>query len=192
MELQGNLTQRGEALLAAAVSGGAALHFTRAASGSGETAVSATELAEERQALAMSDIIRTEDGVRFPVSLVAAQAAEAYSLTEVGVYAADGDGESLYCVYRLTPPLDIDPASSLAVRFELEECFAQAPDITVTPAGTLTHPDLKALRGAPGGLAALNDNAVVPVSQMPYTYGTEELTPGVSPLADGTLHFTYE
>lgn len=192
MELQGQLTQRGQALLAAAISGNTALTYTRVAAGSGATPVSTTVLNGEMQALAIASPKTTARGILLPVTLVAALAEQAYSLTEVGVYAKDGEGESLYAVYRLTPPLAIDPADSLTVRLELEEVFAETPEVSVTPAGTLTHEDLEALKGVPGGIAGLDGEGAVPVGQMPYTCGTEDLTPGESPLADGRLHFVYE
>ena len=192
MDLQGKLTQRGEQLLAAALSGGSALTYTRAAGGRGQTSLSAAALEGEQQTLAISDVCRTAQGILLPVTLVAAEAEQAYGLTEVGIYAQDGEAESLYAVYRLTPALDIDPADSLTVRLELEEVFAEAPEVSVTPAGTLTHEDLEWLKGVPGGIAGLDGEGTVPVSQMPYTCGTEELTPGETPLESGKLHFVYE
>ena len=55
-------------------------------------------------------------------------------------------------------------------------------------AGLLTVADL----GVPGGAAALDTGGKVPPEQLPYTYGTADLTAGVSALESGRLHFVYE
>lgn len=192
MDLQGQLTQRGRVLLAAALSGGDVLTVLRAASGCGETDPAATVLAQEMQDLTVDDIQPTERGLLLPVTVMAAQAETAYSLTEVGIYVRDGDSESLYAVFRMDTALSISPDSGMAVRLELEHCFGDGAQVVVSPAGTVTYPALQAMLGAPNGIATLGTDAIVPVSQMPYTCSTEELEPGVSPLADGRLHFTYE
>lgn len=191
MELQGQLTQRGEALLAQALSGQTLLTVTRAASGSGQTARSAAALAQERQALGLGTAYTSTEGAVLPVTLVEAQAEAAYDLTEVGVYVRDGAGESLYAVYRMTPALPVDPASALTVCFLLEECFGESAEVSVTPAGTMTRADWELLRNAPGGFAGLDGDGALDPAQMPYTCGTEALEPGVSPLPSGKLHFVY-
>lgn len=166
MELQGQLTQRGEALLAAALSGGTPLTYTRAAAGSGATDISATALAEERQSLTLGTPKTTEQGILLPVTLIVAQAEQAYVLAEVGIYAQDEDGESLYAVYRLTPAFAVNPADSLSIRLELEEVFAEATEVSVTSAGILTFEDLERLKGVPSGLAELDKAGVVPNNQL--------------------------
>lgn len=53
--------------------------------------------------------------------------------------------------------------------------------------------------GKPSGVASLGPDGLVPSGQLPemnyapaYTYGTEDLEAGVSPLPTGTLYFVYE
>lgn len=186
MELQGMLTRRGRQLRAAALAGTAPLVFTRFSAGSGSTGDAAAALAEERQTLTAGVSYTEGDTVVMPVMLVAAQAEAAYTLAEVGAYVRDGTGESLYCVYRASQPLEIDPASALTIRFELEELFSEGLNVTVNPADTLR-------REAMGvEIATLDEGGAVPVGQMPYTYGTEDLTAGETPLEEGHLHFVYE
>ena len=192
MELLGQMTRRGKELRQAALTGGAALVFTRCAAGSGETAPDAAALDAERQALAMGAPRCTDKGYILPVTLAAALAETDYTLTEVGVYAQDGEAETLYCVYRMDTPLAVSRNSAMTVRFELEDVSEDTPNLSVSPAGLVTEPDLNALLGAPGGIATLDADAIVPVAQMPYTCGTEDLEAGVSPLADGKLYFVYE
>ena len=54
-------------------------------------------------------------------------------------------------------------------------------------------------KGAVNGVASLGSDGKVPAGQLPkmdyapaYTYGTEDLEAGVSPLAEGVLYFCYE
>ena len=54
-------------------------------------------------------------------------------------------------------------------------------------------------KGAASGVATLGTDGKVPTGQLPdmdyapaYSYGTEDLTAGTSPLASGTLYFVYE
>ena len=219
MELQGMLTQRGKALLLSALSGSAVLTFTRAAAGSGMTPDTATALASEQQTLGLNPVQKTASSIVLPVVFTAAQAQQDYHLTEVGVYAQDGAGESLYSVYRLDEPLGITAGGSLVVRFALEEFLGGEAAVTVQSPGLLSEDDianlvprseldnlvprseldnlvsqtqLQNLRGKAGGLATLDAGGTVPVGQMPYTSGTTDLEAGVSALATGKLHFVYE
>lgn len=192
MELLGQMTLRGDELRRAALTGGTALRFTRCAAGSSLTAPDAAMLDAERQALPMGTPRYTDTGYILPVTLTAALAETDYILTEVGVYAQDGDGETLYCVYQSDTALAVSPSSSMSVRFELEEVSERAPALSVSPAGLVTEPDLNALLGAPGGIATLDGDAAVPMAQLPFTFGTEDLTEGETALKAGTLHFVYE
>lgn len=192
MELLGQMTRRGNELRQAALAGGTALCFARCAAGSGETAPDAAVLDAERQTLPMGEPRCTDTGYILPVTLAAALAETDYTLTEVGVYVQDGEGETLYCVYHADTALAVSAASSMSVRFELEELSEDTPDLRVSPAGLVTEPDLNALLGAPSGIATLDEDTVVPVAQMPYTCGTEDLEAGVTPLETGRLHFIYE
>ena len=192
MELLGQMTLRGKQLRQAALTGGTALVFTRCAAGSGETAANSAALDAERQALPMGAPRCTDTGYVLPVTLVPALAETDYALMEIGVYARDGDGETLYCVYRMDTALAVSPASSMSVRFELEELSEETPDLSVSPAGLVTEPDLNALLGVPGGIAVLDSDGAVPMGQLPFTFGTEDLTEGETAQKAGTLHFVYE
>ncbi len=167
MELLGQMTQRGNELRRAALAGESALQFTRCAAGSGETAADAAVLDSEQQALTMGQTRSTDTGHILPVTLVAALAQQDYLLTEVGLYARDGAGETLYWVYRMTSALAITAGGGLTVRFELEEAIDGEPEVTVSPAGLVTERDLTALMGAPDGLATLDGNGKAPDAQLP-------------------------
>ena len=193
MELQGFFTQKGTALEAKVLSG-ATLTITRVAAGSGETAAEASVLDAEKQTLTVGTLHRKNATVTRPVTLAAMLAESDYTLTEIGVYAEDPEeGEILSRVYRLQPGLSIIAGSRLTVRFELEETFsgAEAVSVPIAPAELLTEGDLTALMGVAGGIATLDTHALVPTAQMPYTYGTEDLEAGVTPLENGRLHFVY-
>lgn len=194
MELLGYFTEQGQ-VLSAKLLAGTALRITRVMAGSGETALSASALAQERQTLATGPFRREGATVILPVTLAAAQAEADYTLKELGVYAEDPDeGEILYRLYRMDEAAAISAGGTLVIRFDLRETVSEAAEVqvTVTPTGVLLQEDLDALRGAPSGLAALDGAGKVPPAQLPYTYGTAELEAGVSPLATGTLHFVYE
>lgn len=194
MELIGYVTTMGSHLSAKLLTG-AALQVTRVTAGSGATSLDSAVLAQERQTLAASPMRRSGTTVTLPVTLLATQAEADYTLTEVGVYAQDPDqGEILYRIYRLDQALEIAAGSQLAIRFDLQETVSQTAEVTVagTAWGLVTHGDLEAMWGAPGGLASLDGGGLVPVSQMPYTYGTADLTAGSSALETGKLYFVYE
>lgn len=194
MGLTGIFTRKGKEL-ELKVRAGTPLTITRVTAGSGGTGESAGALAQEKQTLMVGKRHVRGSTVTLPVTLVAALAEEDYTLTEVGVYAQDPDeGEILYRIYRLSRELAIDAGSRLTVRLELEETFSVVESIVVpaSVAGMMTEADIYALRGIPDGLAGLDADATVPVAQMPYTCGTEDLEAGVSPLADGKLYFVYE
>lgn len=194
MGLTGIFTQKGKEL-EVKVRAGTPLTIARVTAGSGGTGESAGVLAQEKQTLMVGKRHIRGSTVTLPVTLVAALAEEDYTLTEVGVYAQDPDeGEILYRIYRLSRGLDIEAGSRLTVRLELEETFSDVESIVVpaSVAGMMTEADLNALLGAPSGIATLDEDTVVPVAQMPYTCGTEDLEEGVTPLETGRLHFIYE
>ena len=194
MKLLGYYTQQGMELAAELLTG-TALQITRAVSGSGETPLSAVALAEERQELPMNHLRRAGTKVTLPVTLTEEQAEADYALREVGVYARSGEGEEvLYRLYRLSEPLQIHAGGRLTVRFYLEETVSETVEITVevTSAGVLVEGDLEAAKGNANGIAGLDELGLVPPEQMPYTYGTEDLEAGVTPLATGHLHFVYQ
>ena len=116
-------------------------------------------------------------------------------MREVGVYARDPEeGEILYRLYRMDQGVPVNAGDTLVLRLELAETVSEAAQVTVegTAAGLLTQGELDALRGVPEGLATLDERGTVPTTQLPYSWGTEELTAGESPLETGTLYFTYE
>lgn len=194
MNLLGYYTEQGK-LLAARLLTGSALQYTRAAAGSGITALAASVLEQERQDLPLSHIRRSGMTVILPATLTEVLAEEDYTLREVGVYARDEHGHEVLCrVYRLSEPLEVRAGGRLTVRFYLEETVSETAEVTVeaTGAGLLTESDLEALMGAPGGLAVLDETGKVSPGQLPYTCGTEDLEAGVTALETGHLHFVYE
>lgn len=194
MELLGYYTTKGRELSAKLLTG-TALRITRVTAGGGTTAPDATMLETERQTLAAGEAKREGVTVTLPVTLLAAEAGADYTLTEVGVYASDpDDGEILYRIYRLDEAVNVTAGGQLVIRFDLQETVSEAAEVSVacSPMGLLTQGDLDALRGTPGGFATLDEGGKVPVAQLPYTWGTEELEAGVSPLETGKLHFVYE
>lgn len=187
MELLGYFTSKGEALSAKLLMG-TPLTITRVTAGDGETPADADALMHDRQALPVGTMLRDGPTVTLPVTLVAAAAADSYPLKELGVYAEDPDeGEILYRIYRTSQPMDIRADSPLTIRFYLKETVSDAAEVTVcsAAAGILTVAD----RGVPAGVAALDASGTVPPAQLPYSWGTEDLEDGVSPLAPGRLYF---
>lgn len=194
MELIGYVTTKGAALSAKLLTG-TALQITRITAGAGTTSPDSTVLAQERQTLAMSPMQRNGTTVTLPVTVPAAQAEADYALREVGVYAQDPDeGEILYRIYRLDQAITISAGGQLVIRLDLQETVSEAAEVIVsgTAAGLLTQADLEAQKGIPNGFATLDSSGKVPAGQLPYTYGTADLTAGSSSLATGTLHFVYE
>ena len=189
MELLGYFTSKGESLSAKLLTG-TALTITRVAAGDGETSADAAALIRDCQALPAGTMLRSGTTVTLPVTLTAALAAESYILREIGVYAEDPEeGEILYRIYRLSQPVNVNAGGQLTIRFQLQETVSEAAEVTVsgTPAGLLTVAD----RGVPAGVAALDETGIVPPSQLPYAWGTEDLEDGVSALTPGRLYFVY-
>ena len=200
MELLGYFTNEGRELSTKLLTG-TVLHITRIIAGDGETDLSGSVMAAERQTLAVNPMRREGTTVTLPATLTAVQAEADYTLTEVGVYAMDGEEEILYRLYRLDQPVDIIAGDRLTIRFELQETVSEATEVTVegTAAGLLTEGDLDLRLGVPNGIATLDESGKVPSGQLPamnyapaYTYGTEDLEAGTTVLETGTLHFVYE
>lgn len=165
IELTGGLTEQGEILFGNVQIGTVRLEITRAAAGGGETAVGALTLADERQALAVGEPRWEANTAILPVTLLAEEAAEAYTLTEVGVYARDPEqGEILYRLYRLGTPLQINPSAQESALFYLKETLGAAETVVVEESkGYL----LEKMKGKPHGVAELNEEARVPAVRMP-------------------------
>lgn len=150
MEINGYFTRRGLEL-SAKLASGAKLEVTRVVAGSGATAdaLAANDLPQPRQTLAVNTPTRSGTTVTIPGTLTAALAEASYTLTELGVYAADPDlGEILYKLYRLDTPVDIKAGSRLVLRFYMEETVSQNVDVTVScsPDGLITEAELEPLR----------------------------------------------
>lgn len=195
MKLNGFYTQEGAKLLTRVLSGEVELTITRAAAGSGNTAIDALALSDEKQALPIGDTSLSGGTISIPVTLLAADAVESYNLTEVGLYAqADAENEILYHIYRIDQPVAITADSGVTMRFYLSQTVSESSTISiiVDPQGLVTQGDLDNMFGTPGGIAQLDSDCVVDPINMPYTSGTEDLEAGVTPLKTGHLHFVYE
>lgn len=149
MEINGYFTRRGLEL-SAKLASGANLQITRVVAGSGATAdtPAVTTLPQPRQTLAVNTPTRSGTTVTIPATLTAALAETSYTLTELGVYAADPDqGEILYKLYRLDTPVNITAGSRMVLRFYLEETVSQDVDVTVScsPDGLITEAKLEPL-----------------------------------------------
>lgn len=196
MNLHGFYTPKGRILRSALLAGeGMTLTVSRVMAGSGATDIeNALTLAQECQPLAVGQRRVEESAVILPVTLVAADAEADYNFTEAGVYVLSGGEEVLYCVYRLYGGLRVAAGSQLVVHMDLTEQFEEVPNVEVqgSSRGLLTMGDLQALLGAENGIASLDEEAQVPVAQMPYICTDEEPEAGVTPLEDGKLLFVYE
>ena len=195
MNLHGFYTPQGRLLRSALLAGEGSLTVSRVMAGSGATDVdTALALAEEQQELAVGERTVEESTVTLPVTLIAADAEADYNFTEAGVYVLSGGEELLYCVYRLYGGLRVAAGSELVVRMHLQEQFEELPSVEVlgSSRGLLTQGDLTALLGAAGGIATLDEAALVPVGQMPYTCTDQEPEAGVTALESGKLLFVYE
>ena len=148
MSLNGFYTTAGRAL-AAKCAAGTALVITKVCAGSGQTAESASALADLCQTLAVGAASTDGAGAELPVTLSEAQAAASYTLTELGVYAKDPDaGEILYQVYRLTTPHGVTAGGEDTLRFYLRQSVgAGGVSVPCSPAGLLTEEDFAPVRG---------------------------------------------
>lgn len=149
-----------------------ALAVTRVVAGSGSTAdpLAATSLPRPKQTLAVNPPSRSGNTATIPATLAAALAKEAYTLTELGVYARDpNEGEILYKVYRLGRPVDIKPDSRMVLRFYLEETVSQDLGVTVecAPAGLITETDFAPVREKVMGTAVSYRNVEVDAAALP-------------------------
>ena len=195
MNLHGFYTPKGRLLRTKLLSGEGSLTVSRVMAGSGSTdADTALTLAEEKQQLAVGERQVADAVVTLPVTLVAADAAADYNFTEAGVYVLSGGEEILYCVYRLYGGLRVAAGSQLVVHMALTEQFEELPSVEVlgSSRGLLTMGDLRSLLGAENGIAALDEEALVPVAQMPYICTDQPPEAGVTRLESGKLLFVYE
>ena len=196
MNLHGFYTPKGRLLRSALLAGeGNTLTVSRVVAGSGATdPETALTLAQACQTLAVGQRRVEASAVVLPVTLVAADAEQDYNFTEAGVYVRSGGEEILYCVYRLYGGLRVAAGSELVVHMELKEQFEELPNVEVqgSSKGLLTMADLQALLGAENGIAALDEDALVEVGQMPYEITDQEPVAGVTALESGHLLFVCE
>ena len=193
MEIQGYFTAKGLALSAKLLSG-AKLKVTSVAAGSGSTAnpATTTALPKIKQTLAVNTPTHRGNTAVIPATLVAAQAAADYTLTELGVYANDPDaGEILYKVYKLSEPVDIASGSSMVLRFYLEETVAQDlnVDVVCSPAGLITEEVFAPVRNKANGLRESNATYQVDAAELQETINSLPrcLTQDVTLIVSGTV-----
>lgn len=164
MNLIGEYTQAGAALSALILAGGHQLNITRCAAGSGRTPASAQGLEEERQALMLLGHTLNGDTLTVPAKLLSVEAAEAYLLGEIGLYASGQDGrEILYKIYRFDYPINVSPECSLTATFFLNETVVPGTPakVAISPAGLLTEADgIRLLEG----IAMLDESDAVEIS----------------------------
>ena len=130
MILTGTYTQAGQALATRFLAGGT-LTLTRIAAGSGKTSLSAAHMDREEQDLGLCSPTLEGRTALLRCTLNTTQAHASYSLTELGVYASDGEDEVLYLLYSLDQPFPVDPAARVVLRFNLEQTLADGASVTI-------------------------------------------------------------
>ena len=142
MTLTGCYTTAGAALAAGVLARGTGLILTRAEAGAGRTEIDAAVLAEKKQDLTL--LRKTADGQHCQVqaALSAPDAAQEYTLREIGLYAKEQDGtEVLYKLFRMDETLTVEPETDLTVTFYLTESIlpGEAVAVTVNQQGMVTQ-----------------------------------------------------
>ncbi len=133
MKLTGIYTTGGAAMATQAAAGGKTLTITRAAAGSGTTAVDAAVLTGEKQALSILRQSAQGGQSMIEASLVSSQAGEEYVLREVGLYAqVEGGAEALFKIFTMDESLTVEPGTELSVTFYLTESLLLRDDVAVT------------------------------------------------------------
>ena len=146
MDLHGFFTENGQALAAKLAAGITPLTVTRVVAGSGQTLSAANALTQPVQVLSVNSPTRAGSTATISATLIAAEAADSYALTELGVYAEDPDmGEILYKIYRIETPVTVSAGSRTVLRFYLEETVADDAEVSVvcSPAGLVTEAQLR-------------------------------------------------
>jgi len=144
MTLLGEYTEAGAVLAAQIQAGTASLTITRAAAGSGHTEPQDTAMDNERQGLTLSALSREGATLTVPARLLSAGAQGAYTLTEIGLFAAKaGGGELLYKIYRFDRGVSVSPDCSLNATFYLHDTVAAGRQaaVTVSVDGLLSRAD---------------------------------------------------
>lgn len=171
MEIHGYFTRKG-LNLSAKLSAGASLTITRIVAGSGviTDVKAAVSLPQPKQELEVNTPEQTGNTATIPVTLMAAEAAENYSLTVLGVYAKDPDaGEILYKVYKLDGPVSIVAGSRMVLRFYLEETVSEEAGVETpgSPAGVITEEVFNPVREAVQKTATPTRGVTVPAAELP-------------------------
>jgi len=190
MNIQGTYTNKGLAL-AAKTAAGACLRVTRVVGGSGHTTdvPNAVQLPEIRQTLAVGEARCTGNTAVLPVTLATVGQRSTYTLTELGVYAENpGEGEILYCVYRLDELVTIQAGSDTVLRFYLRQTVSKdgGAEVLCSPAGLITESDCGPVRRKVLAKIPANRTVTVPMEELAdYISGlprmlTEQLTIKVS------------
>lgn len=133
MKLTGYYTARGAAMTASALAQGTGLSITGVWAGSGNTDLSAAALTGRKQQLSLkSKRVNGEECV-LEAELLAEDASEKYTLTEIGVFARlNGGAEQLYKLYRMDEGFAVEPGTDLSITFYLSEKIVPAEQVTVT------------------------------------------------------------
>ena len=166
MTLTGCYTTAGAALAAGVLARGTGLILTRAEAGAGRTETDAAALAEKKQDLTL--LRKEADGQHCQVqaALSAPDAAQEYTLREIGLYAKEQGGtEVLYKLFRMDETLTVEPETDLTVTFYLTESIlpGEAVAVTVNQQGLVTQTvcaamaaqaKAEAVQSAAGALAA--------------------------------------
>lgn len=127
-------------------------------------------VANVKQTCVVQQIVTDGSTAIVPVYLSNEGLTEAYTLRQVGFYAKDSDGEEiLFAIAQNTEPRYI-PSETEMAGYSLfwKFHFTMSNNVNLS-----AEVDLAGYAPA-------------------YTYGTEDLTAGVSKLKTGTLHFVYE
>lgn len=161
MKLTGTYTHAGQNLAARLLTGGT-LTLTRVAAGSGTTDPAAAQMDREEQALGLCAPSLEGRTALLRCTLNSTQASSPYTLTELGVYARDGENEVLYLLYTLDQPFLVDPAARVVLRFNLEQTLADGAQVTILAPlnGLVTQEELNTKADLVGGQ--------VPYAQTPH------------------------
>ena len=170
MNIQGTYTNKGLAL-AAKTAAGACLRVTRVVGGSGHTTdvPNAVQLPEIRQTLAVGEARCTGNTAVLPVTLATVGQRSTYTLTELGVYAENpGEGEILYCVYRLDELVTIQAGSDTVLRFYLRQTVSKdgGAEVLCSPAGLITESDCGPVRRKVLAKIPANRTVTVPMEEL--------------------------
>lgn len=148
MKLTGTYTAAGAAMAASALANGQSFTVTRAAAGSGETALDASMLSQIRQDLQITGKRALNGSCIIETVLEATDAQSDYMLREIGLYARLGGGqEQLYKIFRLSEGLKIESAVDLSITFLLRETVLAENEVelVISREGSVTAAECRSL-----------------------------------------------